>query len=115
MPIRPYRLVPGDVVQLRMPGILAAPLPEGTTPPDGRATYDCRIHDDGMIVLPAVGPVSAAGKSLTQIESAIAAEYYPKYVATLPPVHATVLEYKALRVSIVGSVGRPGVYNLRHD
>jgi protein involved in polysaccharide export with SLBB domain len=115
MPTGPYRLVPGDVVRLQMPGTLGAQLPGGAAPSDGMATYDCRIHDDGTIVLPVVGRVAAAGRSLAELESAVIAEYYPKYVATLPPIHASVMEYKARRVSIMGSVGRPGIYNLRHD
>jgi protein involved in polysaccharide export with SLBB domain len=115
MPTGPYRVVPGDILQLQMPAVLSSQMPEGTVTADGRVTYNCRVYDDGTIVLPVVGRLAVAGQSLADIENAIIAEYHPKYVATLPPIHVTVLQHKTHRVSIMGSVVRPGIYTLRHD
>jgi hypothetical protein len=55
------------------------------------------------------------GKSLAEIESIIAAQYYPKYVAAPLPVYVSVAEYQMQRVSIVGAVVQPGIHALRHD
>jgi protein involved in polysaccharide export with SLBB domain len=115
MPTGPYRVVPGDILQLHMPGSLNTQVPQSALSADGRLRYDCRVYDDGTIVLPVVGRLTVARRTLAEIESAVMMAYCPKYVANLPSVYATVLEYKTYRVSIVGSVGRPGIYTLRHD
>jgi protein involved in polysaccharide export with SLBB domain len=109
----PYRAVPGDVLRLEMPKF--PDQQSATTGTDSRQTYNCRIGDDGTIVLPMVGPLPVWGKSLAEIESAIAAQYYPKYVAAPLPVYVSVLEYQTKRVSIAGAVTQPGIYSLRHD
>jgi len=111
----PYRVVPGDVLQLEMPRILDPHTLETTTAMGGKETYACRVADAGTIVLPVVGPLAVAGKSLAEIESAIIAIYYPKYVKTEPLIYVSVLEYKTHRVSVVGAVAQPGIYPLRHD
>lgn len=111
----PYRVVPGDVLQLEMPRILDPQMLEATGATGGKEAYRCHVNDAGTIVLPVVGRLSVAGKSLVEIESAIIAEYCPKYIKTQPPVYASMLEYRTLRVSIMGAVARPGIYALRHD
>jgi protein involved in polysaccharide export with SLBB domain len=115
IPAGPYRVVPGDVLQLEMPRILDPQSLDAATAADARQTCTCRVTDEGAIVLPLVGLFPVAGKSLAQIESGILAQYYPKYVKTPVPVYVHVLEYKTHRVSIVGAVAKPGVYALRHD
>jgi protein involved in polysaccharide export with SLBB domain len=109
----PYRAVAGDVLHVEMPRF-----PEqqpATTEADTRQGYNYRIEDDGTIILPLVGPLAVQGKSLAQIETAIAAQYYPKYVAAPLPVYVSVLEYRTLQVSVVGAVTQPGIHTLRHD
>jgi len=109
----PYRAVPGDVLRLEMPRFLE---PQPAQPAaDSRQIYNCRIGDDGAIVLPIIGSLAVRGKSLAEIESAIAAQYYPKYVAAPLPVYVSVQEYQMQRVSIVGAVTQPGIHSLRHD
>jgi protein involved in polysaccharide export with SLBB domain len=80
-----------------------------------KETYDCRIGDDGMIVLPVIGSLAAVGKTLAEIESGILAAYYPKYVKAPLPVYVSVLEYNTRTVSIAGAVTQPGIYALRPD
>ena len=111
----PYRAVPGDVLRLEMLRFLEQRPAETATAADNRQIYNCRIGDDGTIVLPIVGPLAVGGKSLAEIESAIAAQYYPKYVAAPLPVYVSVAEYQTQRVSIVGAVAQPGIHALRHD
>ena len=68
-----------------------------------------------MITLPDGRQIRVAGKSLAQIESAVVHTYYPDFVRTRPAVYAQVLEYRMLRVQVMGAVARPGIYRLRHD
>jgi protein involved in polysaccharide export with SLBB domain len=109
----PYRATPGDVLKLEMPRFLEQSSDVPTA--DNRQTYNCRIGDDGTIVLPIIGRVAVQDKTLAEIERAIAAQYYPKYVAAPLPVYASVLEYQTQRVSIVGAVTQPGIHALRYD
>ncbi len=111
----PYRAVPGDVLRLEMLHFLEQRPTDTTVTADSRQMYNCRIADNGTIILPIVGALAVDGKTLTEIESAIAAQYYPKYVAAPLPVYVSVAEYQTQRVSIVGSVTTPGIHALRHD
>jgi protein involved in polysaccharide export with SLBB domain len=114
IPTGPYRVVPGDTLQLEMLRMLE---PQSPTHPgeDARQEFKYRVDAGGAIMLPIVGRFMAAGKSLSEIEADVVAAYYPKYVRTPFPVHAAVLQYDMRRVSIVGAVARPGIYSLRHD
>ena len=109
----PYRAVAGDVLHLEMPKFPEPPAPVPGT--DNRQIYNCRIAEDGTIVLPIVGPLAVQGKSLAEIEGAIASKYFPQYVATPLLVYVSVQEYRTEQVSIVGAVTQPGIHALRHD
>ncbi len=116
IPSGSYRVVPGDVLQIEMPTMLDPQAGEANGVVKAASqTYTCRIRDDGTITLPLIGSIAVAGQSLSQIESAIAAAYHPKYVRISIPVYASVIEYRTHRVSIVGAVATPGIYRLRHD
>jgi protein involved in polysaccharide export with SLBB domain len=114
-PTGPYRVVPGDILQLEMPQILDPQSAARSPRADGDQSYNCRVNDVGMIVLPIIGPLAVAGSSLAEIESSIMGEYYPRYIKAPFPVYVSVAEYSKRRVSIVGAVARPGIYALRHD
>lgn len=109
----PYRAVAGDVLHVEMPKFPEQPSPAAGT--DSRQIYNCRIAEDGTIVLPIVGPLAVQGKSLAEIEAAITAKYYPHYVAAPLPVYVSVQEYRTEQVSILGAVTQPGIHSLRHD
>lgn len=116
LPSGPYRVVPGDVLQIEMPTILDPQAAEaGAGVKTAYQTYSTRVGEDGTILLPVVGNVQVAGKSLAQIEAAIVGLYHPKYVKVRMPIYASVIEYKTYRVSIIGAVVKPGIYQLRHD
>ena len=68
-----------------------------------------------MITLPTVGEIPVAGKSTAEIEADVTAAYYPRLCKTRPSVYAKIVEYKLNRVSIVGAVKEPGLYDLRSD
>lgn len=115
IPTGPYRVVPGDTLQVEMPRVLD---PQAA-PADGaageRVTYTLHVNDDGAITLPLVGDVPVVGKSLTAIEQSLAEVFYPEYVRTKPSIYVRVLEYQTGHVSVVGAVVNPGIYELRHD
>lgn len=115
IPTGPYRVVPGDILQLEMPRILDPQSLDGSAAMDGNQRYNFRVNDAGIVVLPIIGPLAVGGSSLTEIESSVMAAYYPRYVKTPLPVYVSVVEYSTRRVSIVGAVARPGIYSLRHD
>ena len=111
----PYRVVPGEVIELTMPTILQVVTAEDPRVTESTTAYICRIGESGTITLPAVGQVKAAGKTLGEIEAAVVDAYYPKYAVTRPSVFAKILEYKTAKVSIAGAVKKPGIYSLRSD
>jgi len=111
----PYKVIPGEVLELTMPAILRIVTTEDADVTERDAQYICRVNENGTIAVPIVGEIEVAGKTLAQIESAIIEAYYPKYALTLPSVFARVLEYKTAKVSICGAVQEPGIYSLRSD
>ena len=110
-----YRVVPGDVLELQIPSVLQVVIAELPGPPEISRPHLCRVYDDGTIIVPVIGQVQAAGRTLAQIEAAIINAYYPRYSVTRPSVLARVTEYKTARVSITGAVEEPGIYELRTD
>jgi len=111
----PYKVMPGEVLELTMPAILRIVTTEEADVTERDTQYICRISENGTIAVPIVGEIEVAGKTLAQIESAIIEAYYPKYALTLPSVFARVLEYKTAKISISGAVEEPGIYSLRSD
>ena len=108
----PYRVVPDDVLELHMPAVVRDAMEQRNEKPD---PVFCRVNPAGAINLPIAGEVKVAGKTLSQIESLIAAAYHPKYVKQAPSVMARVQEYHQEKVSVVGGVKQPGVWSLRSD
>ena len=111
----PYKVVPGDVLELTMPAILQAVTDEESGTPDQAISYPFRVSESGTINLSTAGEIKVAGKTLSQIESAVIDAYYPAYTVTQPSVFARVMEYETAKVSITGAVNKPGIYSLRSD
>lgn len=111
----PYRVIPGEALELTMPAILQAVTKEEYKEGEKYAPYMCRISDGGTITLPLVGELKVAGMTLAQIETAVIDKYFPEYAVTRPSVFAKVIEYNTAKVSISGAVNEPGVYSLRSD
>ncbi len=115
IPVGPYRVAIGDVLQLTMPSSVFPDASQAAPATPGEVTRRCRVSDAGLITLPQGHQISVVGKSLAEIEAAVVDAYYPEFLKIKPSVYAEVLEYKTHRVQILGGVARPGPYNLRHD
>ncbi|UCG57951.1 MAG: SLBB domain-containing protein [Phycisphaerales bacterium] len=114
----PYRVVPGDVLEFTMPGLLravtAAGVREAQAQNGGAHPYICRVSEQRTITLPAVGELEVSGKSLAEVEADVIDAYKP-HVVRRPSVYVRVLEYRTSKAYITGAVEKPGVYTLRAD
>ncbi len=117
--IGPYRVIPGDILEFQMPVVLrviSSNLPEWLRPMYGRndiEPYLVRVNRAGTIVLPIVGELNVAGKTLAQIEAQVIDAYYPKYVLNPPMVVCEVKKYQreSERVfAVLGLVNNSGVF-----
>ena len=68
------------------------------------------VGDDGYAVLPIVGPLEAAGKTLNEFEQAVATRLHKIVVS--PNVRVVLAERRATVVSVLGEVRTPGQYEL---
>jgi len=69
------------------------------------------VRPDGMISLPLVNDVKAAGLTAVELREVLTkklAEYIPN-----PEVSVTVSEIRSIKVSVIGEVARPGRYELK--
>ncbi len=110
-----YRVLPDEAIELTMPSILKVVTAEELAPAEETTSYICRVNEQGMIPLPIVGDIPAAGRTLAQIESTVVNAYFPLYTKSRPSVFAKVLEHKTFKVSVTGAVKESGVYDLRWD
>jgi protein involved in polysaccharide export with SLBB domain len=114
----PYRVVPGDLLELHMPPILRI-VTSGLSDSLGVdltqrvQPYLSRVSESGNITIPIVGQIYVAGKTLAEIESTIVDAYYPKYVVHPPMVACDVAKYQSesKRVfTVMGLVNRPAAF-----
>lgn len=70
-----------------------------------------RIDLRGMVNLPMVGRMKAAGQTVEQLEAALV-ERLKEYLKT-PSVTVAVVEYKSQPISVIGQVTTPGVHQLQ--
>jgi polysaccharide export outer membrane protein len=70
-----------------------------------------RVANDGMISLPLIGRVQAAGLTPEQLRKELADKWGEDYLQD-PQVTVFVGEFKAKPVSVIGAVEKPGLYPL---
>jgi polysaccharide export outer membrane protein len=68
-----------------------------------------RVSEDGSITLSLLGKIEVAGLTTQQIEGKLAQILQEKYLNT---AHVNVFIREYQRVSVLGAVGRPGMYEL---
>ena len=117
--IGPYRVVPGDVLELQMPAVLRVISSEFSAwlkPVYGHKDYEpylVRVSDAGTITLPIVGELPAANRTLSEIEALVIDAYYPKYVVNPPMVVCEVLKYQRENervFTVMGLVNKPDAF-----
>ena len=99
-----YRLGPEDLLQITLFNV-----PEteaGVTP----RKVEVRVSQQGVITLPLLGDVPAAGLTTASLEQTLQ-ERYKKYLRD-PQVGVFVKEYHSHRVSVIGAVRKPGVFEI---
>jgi polysaccharide export outer membrane protein len=72
-----------------------------------------QIGSDGLISIPMIGTVHAAGLSVRELETEIASRL-ASFIQH-PSVSITVSEYRSKPVSVLGGVNNPGVHELRGE
>jgi polysaccharide export outer membrane protein len=71
-----------------------------------------QVANSGSVNLPLVGEVQAAGKTAQEMERDLTAKLGAKYLQN-PQVTVYIKEYNSQRVTVEGSVKKPGIYPLR--
>jgi protein involved in polysaccharide export with SLBB domain len=70
-----------------------------------------RLSDDGVVVLPLIGNVNLAGKTVKEATELITGLYGKDYLVS-PMINLIVLELTKARFSALGQIGRPGTYEI---
>lgn len=70
---------------------------------------EVRVNNAGQVTLPLVGAIDAAGRTVDQLEQDIAARYAQRFLQD-PQVTVFVQEFASQRVTVGGSVEKPGIY-----
>lgn len=96
-----YRIMSGDVLQITVFQVQDF-------------NRETQVDAGGNIVLPLIGGVPAAGKTVHEVESEIAGRLRAKYLQD-PQVLVTIKDAVGLRVSVQGAVRNPGVIQIRGD
>ncbi|MGH9749970.1 MAG: polysaccharide biosynthesis/export family protein [Candidatus Polarisedimenticolia bacterium] len=74
-------------------------------------TRTVRVSERGTISLPLLGEMHVAGFTAMQVEAFLKGELSRKYVND-PQVSVFVKEHGSKKVSVIGAVGKPGVYEM---
>ena len=97
-----YLVGAGDILEI---SVLALELPDQTT------ALAREVSQEGVIALPYIKEVRCLDRTTGEIEGEVRKRYAGGYIRN-PEVSVSVKEYKSRTVSVVGAVGRPGVYVL---
>ena len=99
-----YRLQPEDHIVIAVVG--EATLNEGTFLGISR-----KVTSGGTITYPYLGPIKVVNKTPAEVEELIRTLLDKDYIIN-PQVIVSMKEYRSRRVSVVGEVAKPGVYEL---
>ena len=99
----PYRVGPGDVLQVSLLGLNETGQPVITR---------LRVDKNGMIRLPIAGELNVTDMEIDDLEQAIVRKYVPSVVTSLT-AHAELANYTSTDVVVVGAAVRPGIISLR--
>jgi polysaccharide biosynthesis/export protein len=99
-----YRLGAEDLLEITIFNI-----PEGGAGTIPRR-LEVRLSQEGNIRLPLLGDIPAAGMSAVALEQSLR-ERYDEFVHD-PQVGVQIKEYRGQQISVIGAVGKPGMYQL---
>jgi len=97
--LRDYSIGPGDLLEISIFDI-----PELTK-------IKARVSSEGFITLPLVGTVAAGEKTAMELEETLKTALASKYIRN-PQVSVFLLEYHSQRISVLGAVKKPGVFEV---
>ena len=70
---------------------------------------EVRVNSNGQISLPLVGGVMAGGKTIPELEAALAKKYSEGFLQN-PQVTVFVKEFTSQRITVEGAVKKPGIF-----
>jgi polysaccharide export outer membrane protein len=70
---------------------------------------EVRVNTVGQISLPLIGSVQAGGKTVQELETDLTAAYGKSYLQN-PQVNVFIKEFTSQRVTLEGSIAKPGIY-----
>lgn len=97
-----FEIGPGDVLEISVPG-----LPE-------LESRTVRVSGDGMISLPLIGGIKAAGRTETEVRDEIQ-RLLEEGVMRRPPVTLFVKDYRSRVAGVIGAVRMPGFYTVASE
>ena len=98
---RSYRLTANDVLKIKVYQ-------------EEDLTTDLRISKDGTATFPLLGAISLGGKSIEEA-TAMVRDLLAKDYLVNPQVTITVTEYAKRRFTVLGQVGKPGIYEFPNE
>jgi polysaccharide export outer membrane protein len=118
-----YRIGPDDLLDVRIPKLLAAQATDAPHTENTGATMPAvagapvfqeglRVAADGDIALPSIGSVRAAGLTPAELEAEISRRLVAGGILLHPNVSVQIAEHRSSVVAVMGSVERPGLYPL---
>ncbi len=99
-----YLIAPGDLVRIMIYGFHA----EG----GGNFDAELRVDDQGMLSLPMIQPVHAAGLSAKQLQAEVVAQLQREEVLRQPMVSVFLKDYQGQGIIVLGAVSKPGILYL---
>ena len=82
---------------------------------DDSITFPVRVADDGNASLPHIGSLALTGLELEEAEAAVSTACIQKQLYRQPHVTVTMKRPKVNRVTVIGAVKEPGIYELRES
>src|SRR3954452_662721 len=98
-----YTIGPNDLLSIVISNLVA---------PGADSVRNSRVTESGMISLPLIGQMKAAGLTESQLENAIQQTYRDRQLIVNADVSVTVLESRNRTFSVFGTVSRSGQYQI---
>ncbi|MFH1921999.1 MAG: polysaccharide biosynthesis/export family protein [Planctomycetota bacterium] len=105
-PVSSERIGRGDVLEVSLAAGLDA---------DAISRFPARVSDDGQAFLPEIGSLPLAGLELPGAEQMIAAACVHRGLYLQPQVTVTMKRQRMNRITVVGAVKEPGIYELPRE